>query len=235
MSTLAKRIWDKVVGGLILLLIIVIWAAQLRSCVRPDTAEKNQKIDFKIAAADATNPREAKIAAALERIWDVTPSASTAVKLYIAKSSEMNAASFGDGRFLFWDGDADLPTGTLEAVAAHEVAHDVLLHAKKASELQDLTDFFGSIVGLFTGSDDSTENVLKQWLGSAVLPKYSRAQELEADAKAVELLRSAGVENPKKAMADCLQTLLDKYGNSGGKFFDDHPSTQERIAHLNAQ
>jgi Zn-dependent protease with chaperone function len=34
-------------------------------------------------------------------------------------------------------------------------------------------------------------------------------------------------------MAACLQMLLKKYGSGGGKFFDSHPSMQERINKLN--
>jgi Zn-dependent protease with chaperone function len=143
-----------------------------------------------------------------------------------------SAASFGSGRFLVWDGGADLPDSMIDPVLAHEVAHDILRHSKKAQDVKDLTDFIGDVLSIFGRADASTENTLKKWVSYAALPKYSRNQEFEADAKAIEILRELGCAQPEKRLGDALQVLLDKYGNLGGGFFDSHPSTTERIQTL---
>jgi Zn-dependent protease with chaperone function len=72
-------------------------------------------------------------------------------------------------------------------------------------------------------------------VGYTALPKYSRNQEFEADAKAVEILTELGEDKPEKELSDALQVLLDKYGNFGGGFFDSHPATAERIQRLRSQ
>ena len=72
-------------------------------------------------------------------------------------------------------------------------------------------------------------------MGYTALPKYSRKQEFEADAKAVEILTELGYNEPEKQLSETLQVLLDKYGNLGGGFFDNHPSTTERIQRLRSQ
>lgn len=233
--SVCKRISRNALSWLFALLMLVAFSAGLWSLLEPLLAGRSTETKVQISESVATNPRHTKIASALARVSGGLPFDTINVKLFIAQSPDINAASFGNGRFLFWDGTADLPEDILEAIAAHEVAHDVLRHARKANELKDLTDFFGELVGLVTQSDDSTENTLKHWFGSAVLPKYSRTQELEADAKAVEILRLCGYNNPRKTMSDCLETLLSRYGNSGGAFFDSHPSTRERIKRLNAE
>jgi Zn-dependent protease with chaperone function len=228
----AKEILENVLSWLFLLLMLVVFAAR---CAGPAITGQRKDSGLQIVEADMTNPTHKKIASALERVWSVSSSgAETNMKLFIANSHDINAASFGNGRFLFWAGTADLPEDLLEAISAHEVAHDMLKHSRNAGELRDLTDFFGEAVSFITGSDDPTEETLKRWFGNTVLPKYSRTQELEADTKAVLLLELAGTQNPKKTMSSCLETLLSKYGNSGGKFFDSHPSTKERIERLKA-
>jgi Zn-dependent protease with chaperone function len=80
------------------------------------------------------------------------------------------------------------------------------------------------------------EDAIKRGLvGYTALPKYSRNQEFEADAKAVEILRELGYSEPEKRLGDALQILLDKYGNLGGGFFDSHPATTERIQRLRSK
>lgn len=155
-------------------------------------------------------------------------------KVFIADSRDINAASFGSGRFVVWDGVADLPDSVVAAIFAHEVAHDILRHSKKAQDVKDLMDFFGDALSVFGRADAGTERTLKKWVGYTAVPKYSRSQEFEADAKAVEILRMLGCREPEKELADALQLLLAKYGNLGGGFFDSHPSTTERIKRLHS-
>ena len=232
--SVGKKIGDNALSWVFTLLLLVLCAAKLWSWVGLAIAGNSKDSELRITESIDGNRRHDRIASTVDRVWGVSALASRKVKLFIAQSPDINAASFGNGRFLFWDGTADLPDNILEAIAAHEVAHDVLRHAQKTEELKDLTDFFGETVSVLTASDDPTKQTLKRWLGNAVLPKYSRAQELEADTKAIELLALSGKGNPTKTMLACLELLLSKYGNNGGRFLDSHPSTQERIEKLKA-
>jgi predicted Zn-dependent protease len=69
-------------------------------------------------------------------------------------------------------------------------------------------------------------------LATATAPSYSRGQEFEADQMAVRLLRKAGYENANEVLHATLQILLDRYGDTGGRTFDSHPATSERMVRL---
>lgn len=184
-----------------------------------------QKIDY-------DNIRHLRIASRFVIVWPESLSSDVKPQLYVVPSSEINAASLGGGKFIFWESLADLPVWALDAIVAHEIAHDLLRHSKKVREMQDLTNFFAEVLALFGHSSVEEEKTIKGWINIAVLPKYSRSQEIEADTKALEILYLAGYDNPRLIMYRTFEILLAKYGDLGGNFFDSHPSTQERMDNL---
>jgi Zn-dependent protease with chaperone function len=218
---------------LVVVAVVLAAAANLRSCFvssRHSTTSATQKIQ--VSRADSTKPRHVALMSSMAKLWNVTGQPEDRIVLAIAESEEINAASFGRGRFVFWEGVADLPPWAIDAIAAHELAHDWLGHSRKAAELQDVTRFFSDILGLIGGASHEGQEVLSDWVDLAALPRYSRQQELEADREAVEFLRAVGYNRPAEVMASALRLLLDRLGDSGGNFFDSHPSTSERIEKL---
>jgi len=181
---------------------------------------------------DYNNIRHFKIVSRFINIWPEKNSPDIKPQLYIVVSPEINAASLGTGRFIFWDSLADLPDWALDAIVTHEIAHDLLRHSKKAGEMQDLTNFFAEVIALFGHSSRKEEKTIKGWVNLAILPKYSRSQEMEADAKSLEILSLVGYENPNLVLYRTFEILLAKQGDSGGSFFDSHPSTRERMNNL---
>ena len=124
-----KALWGGIVSVFFGLLIILYWAADISSCVRGgDSAQERDAAKLKIIEVDAKNARHAKIEHALDSLW-LRATGTENPELFIADSREINAASFGSGRFLVWDGMADLPDSMIDAIFAHEVGHDVLRHA----------------------------------------------------------------------------------------------------------
>ncbi len=195
------------------------------------TAQENTgKIN--VQEVDYNNIRHFRIMSRFISIWPETASSDIKPQLYIVSSSEINAASLGAGRFIFWESLADLPIWALDAIVAHEIAHDLLRHSKKVREMQDLANFVAEVIALFGHSNIKEEKTIKGWVNLAVLPKYSRTQEMEADTKSLEILSLAGYENPRLVMYRTFEILLAKYGDSGGNFFDSHPSTRERMNNL---
>lgn len=194
------------------------------------TQENIGKIN--VQEIDYNNTRHFKIVSRFISIWPESIRPEIKPQLYIVSSSEINAASLGAGRFIFWESLADLPIWALDAIVAHEIAHDLLKHSKKAHEMQDLTNFFAEVIALFGHSSVREEKTIKGWVNLTVLPKYSRAQEIEADTKSLEILSLAGYENPRLIVYRTFEILLAKYGDSGGNFFDSHPSTRERMNNL---
>jgi predicted Zn-dependent protease len=101
-------------------------------------------------------------------------------------------------------------------------------------DTDDLRNFFVEVLSLFGGADKETENTLQEWSSKLILPKYSRSQEYEADEYAVQVLFQCGYEKPELIYADTLSLIQNKLGNSGGGFFDYHPSTDERVQKISA-
>jgi len=230
-----KNVWSGIVSALLLAFVILLWAANASTCVSGrETAQGNAK-NLKIVELNQRNRRHVKLEHALCEVWFGATNAQENPTLLIANSSDINAASFGFGRFLVWDGVADLPDSIMRPIFAHEVAHDILKHSKKAQEVKDLTDFFGDLFSVFGRAGIDTENTLKRWVGYTTLPKYSRTQEFEADAKAVEILSILGDPSPAREMSEALQVLIERYGSTGGGFLDSHPATTERIQRLDGR
>ena len=197
---------------------------------KTSTQENTGKIN--VQEIDYNNIRHFKIVSRFISIWPETIRPEIKPQLYIVSSSDINAASLGAGRFIFWESLADLPIWALDAIVAHEIAHDLLKHSKKAREMQDLTSFVAEVFALFGHSSVKEEKTIKGWVNLTVLPKYSRSQEIEADTKSLEILSLAGYENPRLIVYRTFEILLAKYGDSGGNFFDSHPSTRERMNNL---
>ena len=232
---LRSRAGGLVQSAAVLFLFLAIWlaySADLWTRVRGFFyAQEDNGPRVEIVDIQPNDARHQRIAAALNRTWLASLNAGRP-QLFIAKSTEINAASFGRGVFLFWEGVGDLPEWAIDAIAAHEVAHDMLRHSKKSKEWQELVDFFAEVLAFLGRSSREGETTLKGWMRKAALPKHSRSQEFEADRKAVELLALRRYENPRLVVRKTLEILLESYGDTGGWYFDNHPSTSERIEAL---
>src|SRR5690606_33665213 len=102
---------------------------------------------------DGNRSADKNIAAALLAAWTAADRPATQLDLVILESHDINAASFGGGRFVFWEGTADLNPDQLAAIAAHEVAHDILLHSRRSHDVRDLLGVIAEVISIFTGAD----------------------------------------------------------------------------------
>jgi len=146
----------------------------------------------------------------------------------------VNAASFGEHRFVLWSGLERLSQPEFDAVLSHEIAHDQLQHARHKAELADVVAWAAQVVGTVTGSDQRTTSTLEAWSGKLVLPAYSRQQEYAADSLGVTLLKSVGYDSASVVMCRLLTDLKRSEGVQAQRFFSDHPSLESRIAKLSA-
>ena len=215
-------------GSLLLLVILVgnLWSAS--ACVIRIFQKRPERPTIQVRDADPARLGDAKVLRALDEAWDVFESSSRPT-LQVAESTEINAASLGDGRFIVFEGTTEMTAEVIDGVVAHEVAHDVLRHARKAGELRDLSEFLAEAIAFFTRTDAVTAETMRNQITEATLPRYSRSQEYEADELAADILSSEGYDDGAKVMADTLRLLIQKGGDTGGGFFDTHPSTQQRI------
>ena len=82
------------------------------------------------------------------------------------------------------------------------------------------------------GRDEATTQTVKRWSGSFVVPRYDRAQELEADVNAVYVLAARQYSDPAAVICAAFVHLRSTGGEAGGGFFDSHPALTERIQAL---
>jgi Zn-dependent protease with chaperone function len=149
------------------------------------------------------------------------------VKIGLVDDPSINAANAGDAQFMVTTGLLQKANDDqLQAVLAHEVAHEDLGHVAKAQTLGAGLNI-GMIIldQIIPGSGAVTPIA-----GELVARGYSRREEYEADRHGVELLRRIG--RPKEQMIDTLTWLMRASGPSGGGFLATHPATGDRIEAL---
>src|SRR5262245_12244646 len=149
------------------------------------------------------------------------------VKVGLVDDPSINAANAGNAQFMVTTGLLQKANDDqLQAVLAHEVAHEDLGHDAKAQTLGAGLNI-GMIIldQILPGSGSITPIA-----GELVARGYSRREEYAADRHGVELLRRIG--RPKEQMIDTLTWLMQVSGPSGGGFFATHPATGDRIEAL---
>lgn len=232
-----KRFWFRaieVIWGTVKVLLGIAFLFLLLWCSADVTSVSNndQGTGPRLVEPDSTRPSHARVMESVTFLWLLTPDARGTLRVAFVPSTEINAASLGRGRFIVWEGVGDLSPEWIDAIMAHEIAHDVLRHGRDRRELDSVTDFAGEVLSLVFGGGPGSDERMKGWVDEVVVPTYSRAQESEADQRALELLRAVGYSRPDSILAGALRVLLNRYGDRGGGFFDSHPATSERIRQI---
>jgi Zn-dependent protease with chaperone function len=169
----------------------------------------------------------------LQRVWAPLikamdhPIALNQVKVGIMDDPHINAANAGRGEFYVTTGLLEKANDDrLQAVLAHETAHQDLGHVAKAQALGAGLNI-GMIIldQILPGS-----GALTPIAGELIARGYTRKEEYAADRHGVELLRRIG--KPKEQMIDTLNWLMQTEGSSSGGFFATHPATGDRIEAL---
>lgn len=147
------------------------------------------------------------------------------------KSPTAAAYSDEDATFFFTDGLTRQPRPIVEAAVAHEVAHEILGHAGTRRKLSMALTASFSAAGLFAPG----AGMLDFLVNPLVVRAFGRQQELQADQKAVEILRAMGHASPRRLLATALQTLAahtpkEREGLEG--LLATRPELDERVAAL---
>jgi Zn-dependent protease with chaperone function len=145
----------------------------------------------------------------------------------LVKSPDVSAFSGDDDAvFYFSDGLAALPGPHLDAMIAREVAHEVLGHAgqRRAISL--------GISGTFTVLGFIVPGLsLADWVvNPLVIRVFSREQEIAADRRAIEILRSMGHELPRRTLAAALRSVEAVSGGRSGGILSAFPAIEDRLA-----
>jgi len=147
------------------------------------------------------------------------------VSVGILDEPGINAASGGSGKFYVTRGLLERANDEqLQAILAHEVAHDDLGHVGKQQTLGTGLNIGAAILDqIFPGTGR-----IAPLAGTLILRAYSRNEELQADKHGVELLKRVG--SSKDAMERALMWIRETSGGGGGGgFLATHPALDERI------
>ncbi len=110
-----------------------------------------------------------------------------------------------DATFYVSDGLAAMPMPVLEAVIAQAVAHEVLDHVGTRRRMSaGMTGGF-SLAGFFVPG----VGMLDFMVNPLIVRAFSRQQNLDADKRAVEILRTMGDPTPRRSLAAALRAMDD--------------------------
>jgi Zn-dependent protease with chaperone function len=172
----------------------------------------------KVVKPDWQNPRDRLVGAEVAALLTATGRSPAACQVFLIDSEKLNAVSLGECRFGFTLGLAGTHDARLiRGVAAHEVAHDLLGHADKRKAAVATEWLIRQGVSLIPGVGGLIAAASVLVVGMVALPAYSRTQEAEADARAVEVLLAAKDADPAGTMAHAFQALIAHAGAKGGR------------------
>lgn len=156
------------------------------------------------------------------------PISSKHAQVSVVDDPQINAGSAGSGQFIVTTGLLrQANDAQLEAILAHEIAHDDLGHVAKAQAMGVGLNIATVLLDQFLpGSGQLTPIV-----GGLAIRAYGRNEEYAADRHGVVLLRRIH-PNGKQMMVDAMVWLQQTTGGSGGGFFATHPATDDRIDRL---
>ncbi len=124
----------------------------------------------------------------------------------------------------------------LVGVLAHEISHVALRHATHEMSKANLLELPAALAGAVLGRGSVGAQVAQAGLGlglNAVLLKYSRDAESEADALGSHIMAQAGY-NPIE-MARFFEKLEAEGGHAAPQFLSDHPNPGNRIKAVEAE
>jgi Zn-dependent protease with chaperone function len=119
----------------------------------------------------------------------------------LMRVAEVRAYTAEDATFYFSEGLARQRGRVVDALVAHEVAHELLDHVGQRRALS-LSVTGGFMVLGFAMPGLSLLDLVANPL---IVRAYTRDQELSADQKAVEVLRDMGYTTPRRVLADALR------------------------------
>jgi Zn-dependent protease with chaperone function len=144
------------------------------------------------------------------------------------RSRHIGAYHTDDAIFYFSDGLARQPAAHVDALVAHEVAHEILGHAGRRAAVALGTTAGLTVMGVIVPGLSLADLVINPLIVRA----FSRDQEIAADLRAVDVLGAMGHDCPRRTLADALRAAAAINGQAPGGFFATEPTLEERLAAL---
>ena len=141
---------------------------------------------------------------------------------------DVSAYTAEDATFYFSEGLARQPAAVVDALVAHEVAHELLGHRGQRRALSlGLSAGFTVLGVALPGA-----GLLDLLLNPLVVRAYARDQEIAADLKAADLLGLMGHEAPRRLVASALREAARINGPPRVGWLATEPALEDRLAAL---
>ena len=174
------------------------------------------------------DPNTARVATTMHRAASAAGDDPTRYTFAFIRTQYPVVYTDEDATFYVSDGLAAMPTPVLEGVIAQAVAHEVLDHVGTRRRMSaGMTGGF-SLAGFFLPG----VGMLDFMVNPLVVRAFSRKQELEADQRAVEILRTMGDPTPRRSLAAALRAMDAapvKSQEGGGGALDTRPTLRARL------
>lgn len=178
--------------------------------------------------ATPSSPQSVLLAQTLYRAARAAGDDPTRYSFAMIRRRDVVAFNADDAIFYFSEGLASQSPAVIDALLAHEVAHELLGHAgRRAAVSIGVTAGF-TILGVVVPSLSLVDLVANPLIVRA----FNRDQEIAADLKAVDVLRAMGYETPRRALADALRAAAAINGPDAGGFLATEPTLADRLTAL---
>src|SRR5918999_3631475 len=173
-----------------------------------------------------SDPATKAVAASLYRAARAASDDPARYSFALLRTRDVSAYTADDATFYFSEGLAMQPSHVLDALIAHEVAHELLGHSgrRRALSLGLAAGF--TVLGFIVPGAGLVDFLVNPLLVRA----YTRDQEIAADLKAVEVLRSMGYAAPRRLLAEALRQAATINGRPRGGWFATEPDVDDRLS-----
>jgi Zn-dependent protease with chaperone function len=176
-------------------------------------------------------PADPETRALAETLWRAARGSSDDPARYsfaMIRSNDVSAYTVEDATFYFTLGLAHQPARVVDALVAHEVAHELLGHHGQRRALALSLGAGFTVLGIAVpgaGLIDLVANPL-------IVRAFTREQEIAADLRAVEILRDMGHATPRRVLADALRAAATINGPPHGGWLAVEPRLEDRLSAL---
>jgi Zn-dependent protease with chaperone function len=181
-------------------------------------------------APEPGHPATTRVAEALHRAALAVGDDPARYGFAFVQSPRAVVLSDAEATFYVTDGLLRLPAPVMEAMLAHEVAHEALGHLGTRRTLSlSLAAGFATLGAFAPGA-----GLLDFAVSPLAVRAFTRRQVLDADRRAVEILRAMGYAEPRRALAEALRAVAAAAprAREGGGLWGSEPPLAERLAAL---
>ena len=177
---------------------------------------------------DPSDPKTTQLSHALYRAARAAGDDPARYGFVMIRSRHVAAYHTDDGVFYFTDGLAAPLAPSIDALVAHEFAHELLGHAGRRAAVSLGTTGGFTVLGIVVPGLSLADLIINPLIVRA----FSRDQEIAADLKAIDLIQAMGHEAPRRTLADALRAAAAINGPSPGGWFATEPPLEQRLAIL---